>query len=162
MACTLGLSPQPSGSCKVLPTFQYYLQFCLLLCNVPEGWRSEDFSPCSTFRNYYSFTCLFTSERSLKHTARRKVAMLLHKATVIFPNCSVGGKLQTSLLADESCGCCRSGVSLESYAVGWSPGRYIFGCWLVHVSQAIQNFIPLIPLLWDPFAWLETALKSVK
>lgn len=58
--------------------------------------------------------------------------MLFHKATVIFLKCSAGGKLETSLLADEIC--CRSGVSLESYGVDWSPGRYIFGCWLVHIS----------------------------
>lgn len=62
------------------------------------------------------------------------------------PKQSVGGKLQTSLSANETCGWCRSGVSPESCGVGWLPGRHIFRFWLVHVSQAIQNFIPLIHL----------------
>lgn len=117
MACTLCLFSWPSGSYKVLPAFQYYLQFCLLLCNVSKDWTNKD-----------SCTCLFTRqiEDHLKHIAWRKVAMLLHKATVIFLNSSVAGKLQTSLSANETCGWCRSGVSPESCGVtGYWEDTYL-------------------------------------
>lgn len=70
--------------------------------------------------------------------------MLLQVATKIFQSNSVGGDARSSV-ANEACHWCRSVFLLR--AVGVLAARRVhLWCWLVHVSQSVQNFVALTHL----------------
>lgn len=127
--CTLCPSSWSSGSCKLLPNFQYYLQFCLLLCHAPKGWRSKDFPhalhletmiaapACSQDKWEWKITwSIAHGERWLCYSIRQQWSSL----TV-----QLEGSCRHRFLANETCDWHRGGVSPESCGVGWLSGRVL-------------------------------------